>query len=104
MGGESFVWFEESTSLKWRLSTWPVVASQMLLEFCCCRLCLFLTEAPDDGRGEERRGRKRMGRVGTLATDCPQGCDRSAGITMTPRGIRDVRKWSLLRSARFDEQ
>lgn len=81
MGGESFVSFEESTSLKWRLSTRPVVACHaagVLL------LCLFLTEAPDNGWGKERRGRKRMGRVGRLATYCLQGRDRSAGTTMTP--------------------
>lgn len=56
MGGESFVSFEESTSLKWRLSTRPVVASQMLLELCCCRLGLFLTEALDNGRERREEG------------------------------------------------
>ena len=58
MGGESFVSFEESTSLKWRLSTRPVVASQMLLELCCCRLGLFLTEALDNGRERREEGGK----------------------------------------------
>ena len=53
LGGESFVSFEGSSSLKWRLSTWPVVACQMLLEFCCLSVSHGST-GQRMGRGEKR--------------------------------------------------
>ena len=81
LGGESFVSFEGSSSLKWRLSTWPVVACQMLLEFCCLSVSHGST-GQRMGRGEKRE--EMEGRAGRLATHCAQGRDRSAGTTLTP--------------------
>lgn len=72
LGGESFVWFEGSSSLKGRLSTWPVVACQMLLEFCCLSVSHGST-GQRMGRGEKREELDgQSGKVGNSLSSGPR--------------------------------